>query len=283
MICPASGWRGGIPMQDFDAPPRLIISKLLMAMPLFALFLYTLPYFAATVNPAIVVMLLAAPFLSHLFSERRRPAFYFMLEMVFLAVVIGLVFGSGSSQARAVSVYSVIITAEFALPFAFSVEMMRSKTPSAALLPLILGLAILLNEVAVIAYSQLKGLSILNSYIDVWSLQLQGILRLLESGYQNTLPLQTMNPGVSPVIVALLIASVLGFFMFVYYSGGDRKSVRVEQMATQVFVGTAITIVVIGAALLLSATGLSIAVISIGTIAVFVPIVRIARRSALGD
>lgn len=269
-------------MLDSDSAPRLMASKLLMAMPLFALFLYTAPYFAGTINGAIVVMLLAAPFLSHLFSERRRPAFYFLLEMIFLAVVIGLVFGSGSSQARAVSVYSVIISAEFALPFALAVEMMRSKSPSAALLPLILGMAILLNEVAVIAYSQLKSLSILNSFIDIWSMQLQGTLTLIESGYQNTLPLQLLNPGITPVVAALLIASVLGFFMFTYYSNGDRGSVRIEQMATQVFIGTAVTIVVLGAALVLSASGLSIAVISVGTIAVFVPIVRIARRSALG-
>lgn len=253
-----------------------------MAMPLIALFLYTAPYFAGILNGPIVIMLLAAPFLSHLFSERRRPSFYFLLEMVFLAVVIGLVFGSGSPQARAFSVYSVIISAEFALPFAFAVEMIRSKSPPAALLPLMLGMGILLNEVAVIAYSQLKSLSLLNSYIDVWSMQIQGTFSLIESGYQNTLPLQHLYPVVSPVIVAFLIVSVLGFFMFVYYSIGDRGGVKLEQMAAQVFIGTAVTIVILGAALLFSGTGLSIAVIAVGTIAVFVPIVRIARRSALG-
>lgn len=267
-------------MQDSDKAPRLIISKLLMAMPLFALFFYTVPYFAGTINGAIVVMLLLSPFISRLFSERRRPAFYFFIEMIFLAVVVGLVFGSGSSQARAISVYSVIISAEFALPFAFAVEMMRSKTPSAAMLPLILGMAILLNEVAVIAYSQLKSLSILNSYVDIWSMQIQGTLTLVESGYQNTLPLQYLKLGVSPVIIALLMASALGFFMFIYYHAGDSRSARVEQMATQIVLGTAITIIVVGAALLFSGSGMSIAVISIGTVAAFVPIVRIARRSS---
>lgn len=269
-------------MQDSEAGPRLVMSKLLIAIPLFTLFLYTAPFLATTLNPAIVLMLVVAPFVSRALPERRRPAFFFLLEMIFLAVVIGLVFGSGSSQERAVSVYSVIISAEFALPFAFAVEIMRSKTPASALTPLIVGMGILLNEVAVIAYSQIKSISILNSYVDVWSLQVQGTISLFEKGYQNTLPLQQLNLGISPIVIALLIASVAGFFLFVYYSGGNGSSVRVEQMATQLVAGTAITAIVLGGALALSATGLSIAVISVGTLAVFVPILRIARRSAIG-
>lgn len=249
---------------------------MLMALPLIVLFLYTLPFFAPALNAPMLLLLLVTPFISHALPERRRAAFYFLVEMIFLISVLGLLFGT-SGTTRAFNVYSVIVSGEIMLPFVFAVEVLRSKQPAQALSSLIVGMGLLLNEIAAIAFAQANRQPILSAYISVWSLQIQGTISLLEKGYQSQLPLQTLSIAVSPVILALLITAAAGFVLFVLFSGGNVDSVRAEQAAGQIAYGAVATLVVLGAVMLFSGAGLAITMISAGVLAICVVILRIAK------
>ena len=247
-----------------------------MATPLFLVFFYTSLYFAPVLNIPVLILFFLTPFVSHAFPEKRRPTFYFFVELIFLLAVLWVVFGRGLGGSRTYDLYSLIISAEFMLPFAFGVEILRQNSSAASMSSLLLGMGILLDEIATIAYSQAHSAPIITSYIDVWSLQITGILELLESGYQNSLPLQTLNIAASPFIVSMFIIAFAGFFLYLVSSGGRVASARVEQAAMQIVMGALVTIAILGVMTVLSGYGLALTVITACVVVVFILIVRIA-------
>lgn len=268
-------------MQATESRTVLNASRLLMAIPLFALFAYTVPFFVSALNPLLVLLFIMVPFVSRALPEKRRAAFYFAVEMLFMLSVLWFALGpaGGDPTARANDVYAAIMSAGFALPFVFGVEILRSREPFQSMTSFLLGTGIVLDEVATISYSQLHSLPVITAYIDVWSLQISGVVSLFESGYQSGLPLQTLSIAASPAILALLLLAVAGFFLLILHKAGGVNSIRLEQTAIQLAVGAAATIAVLSFALAASGPGLTLTVISASVLAVFILIARTARRS----
>ncbi len=268
-------------MPDTEGRTLLNTSRLLVALPLFALFAYTVPFFAPGLNPLLVVPFIAVPFVSRALPDRRKVPFYFAVEMLFMLSVLFYAIGptGGGAQQRGTEVYSAIMSAEFALPFIFGMEILRSREPFQAMSAFLLGTGITLDEVATVSYSQMHTVPVIAAYIDVWSLQLSGIASLFESGYQSGLPLQTMNIGISPEILFLLLLAVAGFFLFIMHAAGGVNSIRLEQTALHLAVGAAATIVVLSVSLAASGSGFAITVISVAVLAVFILVARTARRT----
>ena len=259
--------------------PALLAARLLMAAPLLSLFAYTALYMAVSLNVPLLLLMASSPFVSRALSERKRSVFYFLVEMVFMFSVLYFVFGAtGNVNQKAIGVYSIIMTGEFALPFIFAMEVLHSRSPSSATSWFILGFGIILEEIATIAYAIQHSTGIIQSYIDVWSLQITAVMSLLATGYQSGLPLQSLNIPVSAEILLLLFAAVAGFFIYLMDSEGDFRSVRIEQAAVQLAGGSLVTIAVLS--LLRFLPNLSIAVISAAVLLAFLLIFRIASRAA---
>lgn len=253
------------------------LSKFLMASPLFILFLYTLPYFGGIVDIPMAVLFLLTPFISQMIPERFRTGFYFIVEMIFLFTILGLLVSGG--QASAYGVYYNIISAEFAIPFIFGVEILRSRSPAAAMTSFVVGMGVALEEVATIAYSSAHSVGMLTAYVDVWSLQLQGILSLVENGYQSSLPFQTLSLPISPLILLIFIMAIAGLVLYLLNSSGEIDSVRIEQLASQLAIGSALTIAAMLAGIAFGAVGLSLAVVAASVLISFVVVARIARST----
>ena len=273
--------KGGIHTPDTEGRTLLNTSRLLIAFPLLALFAYTVPFFAPGLNPLLAVLFIAVPFVSRTLPEKRKVAFYFALEMLFIFFVLLYAIGptGGSALQRGTEVYSAVMSAEFALPFIFGMEILRSREPFQAMSSFLLGTGITLEEVATVSYSQMHTVPVITAYIDVWSLQLSGIASLFESGYQSGLPLQTMSIAISPVILLLLLLAVAGFFLLMMHAAGGVNSIRLEQTALLLAVGAAATIAVLSVALAATGPGFAITVISVAVLAVFILVARTARRT----
>ncbi len=262
----------------------LYASRVLLSVPLLVLFAYTAPFLATALNPIIVLLFISVPFISRLLSERRKMAFFFFVEMVFMVSVLWLVFGfaGGSYSDRAIAVYSVILSAQFSMPFVFAVEILRSERPFSSITSFLLGMGVVLDVVATVAYSQLHSLPVVNSYVDVWSLQLAGTVSLFESGYQNGLPLQSLQIAISPLMLALFVVAAAGFLLLLMGNEGEIIPVRFEQAATQLLVGAAATLGVMALVLVSTGAGLTLTVIAASVLIVFLTVVRIARKTMHG-
>lgn len=273
--------KGGIPLQASKPVRRIqLTARLLMAIPLLLLFLYTVPFIGPASNPAVVIILIPVPFISQALPSRRRAALYLGVEVIYALIILYLLFTIGSdSAAKAGQIYAAIIAGGFAVPFIFGVEILRSRSPTAALSSFIVGFGTVLTELATITYSQVNSLPVTTSYIDVWSLQMRGLISLLESGYQTGLPLQTLQIATPAVMVLLLLPVVAGFMLFVSTGSGALDSVRAEQAVMQLMTGAAVTVAVLAIVLLLEGSGLSITVIGLSVLAVFILVARIARST----
>lgn len=220
------------------------INLAIMAPSLFLLY-YLVPYVIPNVNVFIFAYIIIIPFLHALTPRRLKYAVYPLAIIVFLIVVLITIMIDSSliSQNFILQYFTIplnsvtFISIISAVGFLFTIEGIFSDKIYKTVGFLVLSLASLLDQLAIVTVMLSNSYSYFYAYTVVNAEEVYSLYSLFVDGFQKVLPLATLQIPVNKELLVAFIISLIGIFSIIYLDGKDRDPEILNRMAYPVFFG----------------------------------------------
>ncbi len=230
-------------MEKYDFT-RLLMNVVIMIPSLFIL-VYVLPYNASQFDYPIVFSLVAIPFIKFFMPKNFKEAVYPVAAIVFLLLVLitlltnyttvlsGPVANFFSLPLKISTFVSVIM----ALSMIMIAEGIFSERLPRTVALLILSLASLLDQLAIVTSMITSGSSYFVAYEYINGEELYSLYTLIVYGYQLVLPLANLTIPISNLVLGTFVVSLGGILAALYRRGIHNSPETLNRFGYPVFIG----------------------------------------------
>ncbi len=234
-------------MMEKKIVSRLLLNLIIM-MPSVSLLVYVIPYSAPQLDYPMVAVIVAIPFVKFFTPSAYKGAVYPLSTIMFLLLLLLTLLShfttalSGTvatSLSLPVSV-STFVSAIIAISVIIVAEGILSEKIYKTSALLIMSLALLLDQLAIVTSMISTGSSYFVAYEFINGEELYSLYTLIAYGYQVVLPLANLKIQIGTFLLGTFIVSLGGILTALYLRGSVNSPETLNRFGYPVFVGALI-------------------------------------------
>lgn len=224
---------------------QLFVNAVIM-VPSLSILIYVLPYSASQFDYSIILILVAIPFIKFLTPTNFKGAIYPVSAIIFLLLVLVTLLSNfttvlSGSVASFISLplnVSTFVSVIMALSMIMVAEGILSDKIYKTIGLLILSLASLLDQLAIVTYMISSGSSYFVAYEFINGEEIYSLYTLIVYGYQLVLPLANLTIPIGTFLVGTFVVSLAGILTALYLRGVKDSPETLNRFGYPVFVGS---------------------------------------------
>lgn len=267
---------------------RTIINFVIM-LPALSILIYVLPHSASEFNYAMILALVAIPFIRFLTPRPYKPAVYPLSAIVFLLLLLmtlltnyTTVFAGTAAELISLPVnISTFVSAIIALSMILVAEGILSDRIQKTVALLFLSMGGLLDQLAIVTYMIANGTSYFVAYEFINGEELYSLYTLVVYGYQVVLPLANLTIPIGTFILGTFIVSIIGILVALYLRGSGNSPETLNRFGYPVFMGGVVGTVAFFLVREMTKYNIQLSVVSLSIIATLIAVGYTSRKARI--